>query len=42
MFCNVFAFSLGKSSENCRPRPDVQWVEACVYQGDTIPFVQFT
>ncbi len=35
----MFCFSLGKA-QKLQTKPDVQWVEACVYQGDTIPFVQ--
>ncbi|WP_321520172.1 DUF4294 domain-containing protein [uncultured Bacteroides sp.] len=30
---------MGKA-QKLQTKPDVQWVEACVYQGDTIPFVQ--
>ena len=32
-------FSHAKA-QNLETKPAVQWVEACVYQGDTIPFVQ--
>ncbi len=35
----LFSFSIGKA-QKLQTKPDVQWVEACVYQGDTIPFVQ--
>jgi hypothetical protein len=35
----LLSFSIGKA-QKLQTKPDVQWVEACVYQGDTIPFVQ--
>jgi len=35
----IFCFSFGKA-QKLQTKPDIQWVEACVYQGDTIPFVQ--
>lgn len=35
----LFSFSIGKA-QKLQTKPEVQWVEACVYQGDTIPFVQ--
>jgi hypothetical protein len=35
----LLSFSIGKA-QKLQTKPEVQWVEACVYQGDTIPFVQ--
>lgn len=35
----LLCFSMGRA-QHLQTKPVVQWVEACVYQGDTIPFVQ--
>jgi hypothetical protein len=35
----ILCFSMGKA-QKLQKKPDVIWVESCVYQGDTIPFVQ--
>ncbi len=35
----MFCFSIG-NAQKLQTRPTVQWVEACIYHGDTIPFVQ--
>lgn len=40
LFCAaLFCFSMSKAQQ-LQTKPEIQWVEACVYQGDTIPFVQ--
>jgi len=35
----IFCFSIGKA-QKLQTKAPVLWVEACVYQGDTIPFVE--
>lgn len=37
--CGLLLVSMGKAQQ-FHTKPTIQWVESCVYQGDTIPFVQ--